>query len=144
MSYCVVYLFIIIIIIVSVLAVLRVRRNRQNDTNVITDVNDSDLVYESEENDIQKKQSFGSRFIRNSGISLGFNKISVDEKEEIYDGDLLDIAIKKKVIKKKGNWSIYEKEKFSYGKYKAKFYLLQNPLISQEITHRVFGFHTDK
>ena len=119
MAYFFVYLLIIIINIVAVLAVLRVRRNRQNDPNVITDVKDSDLVYESEENNIQKKQSFGSRFIRNSGISLGFNKISVDEKEEIYDGDLLDIAIKKKVIKKKGNWYIYEKEKFAYGKDKA-------------------------
>tara|TARA_E500000081_G_scaffold75925_1_gene77577 strand:- start:1794 stop:3431 length:1638 start_codon:yes stop_codon:yes gene_type:complete len=139
MAYFFVYLLIIIINIVAVLAVLRVRRNRQNDPNVITDVKDSDLVYESEENDIQKKQSFGSRFIRNSGISLGFNKISVDEKEEIYDGDLLDIAIKKKVIKKKGNWYIYEKEKFAYGKDKAKFYLLENPTISNEISNRVFG-----
>ena len=101
MAYFFVYLLIIIINIVAVLAVLRIRRNRQNDPNVITEVQDSDLVYESEQKNIQKKQSFGSRFVRNSGISLGFNKISVDEKEEIYDGDLLDIAIKKKVIKKK-------------------------------------------
>ena len=56
MAYFFVYLLIIIINIVAVLAVLRVRRNRQNDPNVITEVQDSDLVYESEQKNIQKKQ----------------------------------------------------------------------------------------
>ena len=77
MAYFFVYLLIIIINIVAVLAVLRVRRNRQNDPNVITDVNASDLVYESEENDIQQKQTLVSKFIRNSGITLVCSDISV-------------------------------------------------------------------
>jgi len=47
-QYFFVYLFIIILNIVAVLAVLRVRRNRQNDPNVVTDVQDSDIIYESD------------------------------------------------------------------------------------------------
>jgi hypothetical protein len=101
MQYFFVYLLIIIINIVAVLAVLRVRRNRQNDPNVITDVKDSDIVYESDSPQQEKRPGFSSRFSRNSNLSLGFNEIGDDEKEVIYGGDLLELAVKKKVIKKK-------------------------------------------
>ena len=50
----------------------------------------------------EKDQVFSSRFSRNSNLSLGFNEIGDDEKEVIYGGDLLELAVKKKVIKKKG------------------------------------------
>jgi len=139
MQYFFVYLLIIIINIVAVLAVLRVRRNRQNDPNVITDVKDSDIVYESDSPQQEKRPGFSSRFSRNSNLSLGFNEIGDDEKEVIYGGDLLELAVKKKVIKKKGNWYLYENEKIAYGKDKAKFYLLENPVIAAEISNRVYG-----
>ena len=71
MQYFFVYLLIIIINIVAVLAVLRVRRNRQNDPNVITDVKDSDIVYESDSPQQEKRPGFSSRFSRNSNLSLG-------------------------------------------------------------------------
>ena len=58
MQYFFVYLLIIIINIVAVLAVLRVRRNRQNDPNVITDVKDSDIVYESDSPQQEKDRAF--------------------------------------------------------------------------------------
>ena len=139
MQYFFVYLLIIIINIVAVLAVLRVRRNRQNDPNVITDVKDSDIVYESDSPQQEKRPGFSSRFSRNSNLSLGFNEIGDDEKEVIYGGDLLELAVKKKVIKKKGNWYLYENEKIAYGKDKAKFYLLENPVLATEISNRVYG-----
>ena len=63
MQYFFVYLFIIILNIVAVLAVLRVRRNRQNDPNVVTDVQDSDIIYESDVVEKGKKPRF-SRFSR--------------------------------------------------------------------------------
>ena len=65
MQYFFVYLFIIILNIVAVLAVLRVRRKRQNDPNVITDVQDSDLIYDADLEDEVKKPRF-SRFSRKS------------------------------------------------------------------------------
>ena len=139
MQYFFVYLLIIIINIVAVLAVLRVRRNRQNDPNVITDVKDSDIVYESDSPQQEKRPGFSSRFSRNSNLSLGFNEIGDDDREVIYGGDLLELAVKKKVIKKNGNWYLYEDEKIAYGKDKAKFYLLENPVVAAEISNRVYG-----
>ena len=102
MQYFFVYLFIIILNIVAVLAVLRVRRNRQNDPNVVTDVQDSDIIYESDVVEKEKKPRF-SRFSRNNNLTIGFNNIGEDDKENIYGGDLLELAVQKKVIKKKGN-----------------------------------------
>ena len=34
---------------------------------------------------------------------------------------------------------MYENEKIAYGKDKAKFYLLENPVIAAEISNRVYG-----
>ena len=138
MQYFFVYLFIIILNIVAVLAVLRVRRQRQNDPNVVTDVQDSDIIYESDVVEKEKKSRF-SRFSRNNNLTIGFNNIGEDDKENIYGGDLLELAVQKKVIKKKGAWYLYEGEKIAYGKDKAKFFLLENPAIAEEVSDRVFG-----
>ena len=138
MQYFFVYLFIIILNIVAVLAVLRVRRNRQNDPNVVTDVQDSDIIYDSDVVEKEKKPRF-SRFSRNNNLTVGFNNIGDDDKENLYGGDLLELAVQKKVIKKKGTWYLYEGEKIAYGKDKAKFFLLENPAIANEISNRVYG-----
>ena len=139
MQYFFVYLFIIILNIVAVLAVLRVRRKRQNDPNVITDVQDSDLIYDADLEDEVKKPRF-SRFSRKSNnLTVGFNDIAIDDREFVYGGDLLDLAVEKGVIKKKGTWYLYENEKIAYGKQKAKFFLLENPDIANEISNIVYG-----
>ena len=102
MQYFFVYLFIIILNIVAVLAVLRVRRKRQNDPNVITDVQDSDLIYDADFEDEVKKPRF-SRFSRKTNnLTVGFNDIAIDDREFVYGGDLLDLAVEKEVIKKNG------------------------------------------
>ena len=139
MQYFFVYLFIIILNIVAVLAVLRVRRKRQNDPNVITDVQDSDLIYDSDLEDEVKKPRF-SRFSRKTNnLTVGFNDIGIDDREFVYGGDLLDLAVEKGVINKKGTWYLYENEKIGYGKQKAKFFLLENPDIANEISNIVYG-----
>ena len=53
--------------------------------------------------------------------------------EKVFDGQFLDIAVKEKIVKKKGNWYLYGEEKLGYGKDKAKFYLLENPDVASEI-----------
>ena len=135
MSYFFAYLFIIMLNIFAVLTVLKWRRKKVNDADVI-----SDATIVDEENINQKKPKKQFSFFnrqQNNNIVVEYQDIEVDKSEVFYDGQLLDIAVKKKIIKKKGNWYLYGNEKLGYGKEKAKFFLLENPIIANEISSQV-------
>jgi len=121
--------------IFAVLTVLKWRRKKVNDADVI-----SDATIVDEENVNQKKPKKQFSFFnrqQNNNIVVEYQDIEVDKSEVFYDGQLLDIAVKKKIIKKKGNWYLYGNEKLGYGKEKAKFFLLENPIIANEISSQV-------
>ena len=135
MSYFFAYLFIIMLNIFAVLTVLKWRRKKVNDADVI-----SDATIVDEENVNQKKPKKQFSFFnrqQNNNIVVEYEDIEVDKSEVFYDGQLLDIAVKKKIIKKKGNWYLYGDEKLGYGKEKAKFFLLENPNVANEISSQV-------
>ena len=132
MAYFFIYLLIIIVNIFAVLFVLKIRRNRLNDADVITDAT---LV---EEDSIQQVRNKKSRSLFNkqdpsTNIFVEYEEIEEDVAEKVFDGQFLDIAVKEKIVKKKGNWYLYGEEKLGYGKDKAKFYLLENPDVASEI-----------
>ena len=135
MGYFFIYLLIIIINIFAVLAVLKIRRNKANDADVISDAT---LIEENlEKSKVSKKPFtlFNNR--RNNNLFVEYEDIEVDKSEIVYDGQLLDIAVQKKIVKKKGNWYLYGDEKLGYGKEKTKFFLLENPIIANEISSLV-------
>ena len=121
--------------IFAVLTVLKWRRKKVNDADVISDAT---IVDEDNVNQKKPKKQF-SFFNRqqNNNIVVEYEDIEVDKSEVFYDGQLLDIAVKKKIILKKGNWYLYGDEKLGYGKEKAKFFLLENPNVANEISSQV-------
>jgi len=132
MAYFFIYLLIIIVNIFAVLFVLKIRRNRLNDPDVITDAT---LVEEGSIQQVKNKKSFSlfNKQDPSTNIFVEYEEIEEDVAEHLFDGQFLDIAVKEKIIKKKGNWYLYGEEKIGYGKDKAKFYLLENPEVASEI-----------
>jgi len=135
MGYFFIYLLIIIINIFAVLAVLKIRRNKANDANVVSDAT---LIEDNlEKSKVSKKPFTFFNNLKNNNLFVEYEDIEVDKSEIMYDGQLLDIAVQKKIIKKKGNWYLYNDEKLGYGKEKTKFFLLENPIIANEISSLV-------
>ena len=132
MAYFFIYLLIIIVNIFAVLFVLKIRRNRLNDADVITDAT---LVEEDSIQQVRTKRSrsFFNKQDPSTNIFVEYEELEEDVAEKVFDGQFLDIAVKEKIIKKKGNWYLYGEEKLGYGKDKAKFYLLENPDVASEI-----------
>ena len=132
MAYFFIYLLIIIVNIFAVLFVLKIRRNRLNDADVITDAT---LVEEGSIQQVRNKRSFSLFNKQDPGtnIFVEYEDIEDDIAEQVFDGQFLDIAVKEKIVKKKGNWYLYGEEKLGYGKDKAKYYLLENPDVASEI-----------
>ena len=132
MAYFFIYLLIIIVNIFAVLFVLKIRRNRLNDPDVITDAT---LVEENSIEQVKNKKSFSlfNKQDPSTNIFVEYEEIEEDVAEHFFDGQFLDIAVKEKIIKKKGNWYLYGEEKIGYGKDKAKLYLLENPEVANEI-----------
>ena len=132
MAYFFIYLLIIIVNILAVLFVLKIRRKRLNDADVITDAT---LVEEDSIQQVRTKRSFSLFNKQDPGtaIFVEYEELEEDVAEKIFDGQFLDIAVKEKIVKKKGNWYLYGEEKLGYGKDKAKFYLLENPDVASEI-----------
>ena len=132
MAYFFIYLLIIIVNIFAVLFVLKIRRNRLNDADVITDAT---LVEEDSIQQARAKKSFSlfNKQDPSTNIFVEYEDIEDDIAEQVFDGQFLDIAVKEKIVKKKGNWYLYGEEKLGYGKDKAKYYLLENPDVASEI-----------
>ena len=54
-----------------------------------------------------------------------------------YEGDVINIALRKGVIKKSGSWFQYNDEKIGQGSEGAKKFLKENPRITEEIRNKV-------
>jgi sortase A len=142
MGYFFVYLLIIIINIFAILAVLKIRKSRNNDPRFVSEAN----VVDGNENDFseinnyaQPKKSFFSRGRTvNPQVVITYDDLKSNDAPIVYDGELLDLAVKKKIVKKKGNWYLFGGEQLGYGKEKAKFYLLENPSVANEISDLVY------
>lgn len=75
------------------------------------------------------------------------NKVSAPFREAELDiafgrgfskeGDLLDLAVEKEIVKKAGTWFSYEETRLGQGRESAKEYLLENSELCNEIEGRV-------
>ncbi len=54
-----------------------------------------------------------------------------------YEGDVLDLAVEKKVVVRSGAWFRYGDVQLGQGKEKARVFLLENPEITEEIKQKV-------
>ena len=57
------------------------------------------------------------------------------------EGDVLDLAADANIVEKSGSWYAYKGAKIGQGRENAKNYLLQNPLICEEIENQVRELH---
>ena len=79
------------------------------------------------------------------------NKIAPPFKEAEFDimfgkgisreGDILDLAADANIVEKSGAWYAYKGAKIGQGRENAKQYLLQNPLVCEEIENMVRELH---
>ena len=57
------------------------------------------------------------------------------------EGDILDLAADANIVEKSGSWYAYKGAKIGQGRENAKQYLLQNPLVCEEIENMVRELH---
>ena len=53
------------------------------------------------------------------------------------EGDLLDLAVERKIVDKSGTWFAYGGERLGQGRENAKQFLRDNPVVSQAIEDRL-------
>jgi recombination protein RecA len=53
------------------------------------------------------------------------------------EGDLLDLAVDRRIVEKSGTWFSYSGERLGQGREKVKLFLKQNPEIFEAIDARV-------
>ena len=136
MEYFFTYLFVIVVNIFAILGVLKIRRNKTNSADVITEA----TVVEDTPNPKRNRRSYNVfNNQQSSNIFVEYEDLDIGNTELIYDGQLLDLAVEKKIITKKGNWYLYGDVKLGYGKDKAKFYLLENTILADEISSLVYS-----
>jgi len=80
-------------------------------------------------------------------IKVVKNKVAPPFKEIEFDimygsgiskeGDLLDLAVKEKIVEKAGAWYSYENAKMGQGRENSKNFLTENPVIMEEIKQKV-------
>ena len=54
-----------------------------------------------------------------------------------FEGDLIELGVKKEIIDKAGAWYSYSGEKLGQGKEAAKILLKENTALRDEISHKV-------
>ena len=62
------------------------------------------------------------------------------------EGDLLDLAVERRMVEKSGTWFSYNGERLGQGREKVKLFLKQNPEIFETIDNKVrkeLGLTTD-
>ncbi|MBR5266714.1 MAG: recombinase RecA [Lachnospiraceae bacterium] len=106
--------------------------------------------YSSVRLDVRRTESLkqGGEIVGNHvRVKVVKNKIAPPFKEAEFDimfgrgiskeGDVLDLAVNANVVEKSGAWYAYKGAKIGQGRENAKQYLIQNPLISEEIENQV-------
>lgn len=102
--------------------------------------------YSSVRLDVRRKDSLkqnGELVGNHVCVKVVKNKLAPPFKEAEFDimfgtgisseGDLLDLAVKKDIIKKSGAWFAYDNEKIGQGRENAKQFLIDNPEFKEEI-----------
>ena len=84
-------------------------------------------------------------------IKVVKNKIAPPFKEAEFDimfgkgisreGDVLDLAAKENIVDKSGSWYAYNGNKIGQGRENAKNFLVQNPVLCEEIENKVREFY---
>jgi recombination protein RecA len=100
--------------------------------------------------DVRRIESLkqNGEFIGNrTRIKVVKNKISPPFKEAEFDimfgkgisreGDILDLAVRYDIIDKSGAWYAYNGEKIGQGRENAKNFLLNNPMVMEEVNSKV-------
>lgn len=57
------------------------------------------------------------------------------------EGDILDLAVKEKIVDKAGAWYSYDNAKMGQGRENSKVFLMENPEIMAEIKTKVLAKH---
>jgi recombination protein RecA len=80
-------------------------------------------------------------------VKIVKNKVAPPFREAEFDimygegiskeGDLLDLAVEKRIIEKSGSWFAYGGERLGQGRENAKVFLKENPVIRQTIEDRL-------
>lgn len=110
--------------------------------------------YSSVRLDVRRTESLkqGGEIIGNHvRVKVVKNKIAPPFKEAEFDimfgkgisreGDVLDLAAEAGIVEKSGAWYAYKGAKIGQGRENAKQYLLQNPLVCEEIENLVRERH---
>ena len=68
-----------------------------------------------------------------------FNLIQRHGKGISKAGDIIDLALKGDIIEKTGAWFSYGDERLGQGRDNAKNFLIENPLIKEEIEEKLYA-----
>ncbi len=106
--------------------------------------------YSSVRLDVRKKDALkqnGELVGNHVNVKIVKNKVAPPFKEAEFDimfgtgisseGDLLDLAVKKDIVKKSGAWFAYNNEKIGQGRENAKQFLIDHPDVKDEIWNLV-------
>ena len=110
--------------------------------------------YSSVRLDVRRTESLklGGEVVGNHvRVKVVKNKIAPPFKEAEFDimfgkgiskeGDIIDLAVNANIVEKSGSWYAYNGAKIGQGRENAKIYLMQNPLICEEIENKVRELH---
>ena len=110
--------------------------------------------YSSVRLDVRRTESLkqGGEVVGNHvRVKVVKNKIAPPFKEAEFDimfgkgiskeGDIIDLAVNANIVEKSGSWYAYNGAKIGQGRENAKVYLMQNPLICEEIENKVRELH---
>ena len=56
-----------------------------------------------------------------------------------YEGDVLDLAVAKKIVTRSGSWFRYGETHLGQGKERARTFLMENPDLTEQIKEKVFA-----
>jgi recombination protein RecA len=56
-----------------------------------------------------------------------------------YEGDVLDLAVAKKIVTRSGSWFRYGESHLGQGKERARAFLVENPDLTEQIKEKVFA-----
>ncbi len=110
--------------------------------------------YSSVRLDVRRTESLkqGGEIVGNHvRVKVVKNKIAPPFKEAEFDimfgkgivkeGDIIDLAVNADIVEKSGSWYAYKGAKIGQGRENAKQYLMQNPLICEEIENKIRELH---
>jgi recombination protein RecA len=56
-----------------------------------------------------------------------------------YEGDVLDLAVARRIVTRTGSWFRYGEQHLGQGKEKARAYLVENPQVTEQLKQKVLG-----